>query len=202
MKMLLYCTKSQPYIAHQDIDYDCDDTCCSFMGYLPFTRQELYDYDISLDNTLNGKIVAECDFEVEEIKYVEYADEWGYETKTCNEDDLINLSGLSSEKLFNYLKHCNQGGYAIHIKNLHIFPEPKELSDLYKIEDIGGMLFTHKLEKAPQNMQMISINHWEYGFYEPEDLRVLISIHPEWLYKILNGEKTTEVRKKVLKEML
>lgn len=31
---------------------------------------------------------------------------------------------------------------------------------------------------------------------------ILISIRPEWLCKILNGEKTIEVRKKVLKEML
>ena len=69
MKLLLYCTKSKPYIAHQDVDYDCDDTCCSFAGYLPFTRQELYDYDIPLDKTLNGKIVAECDFEVKTFNY-------------------------------------------------------------------------------------------------------------------------------------
>lgn len=31
---------------------------------------------------------------------------------------------------------------------------------------------------------------------------ILISIHPEWLCKILNGEETIEIRKKVLKEML
>ena len=31
---------------------------------------------------------------------------------------------------------------------------------------------------------------------------ILISIRPEWLCKILNGEKTVEIRKKVLKEML
>ena len=35
-----------------------------------------------------------------------------------------------------------------------------------------------------------------------EDFDILISIRPEWLCKILNGEKTIEVRKKVLKEML
>ena len=31
---------------------------------------------------------------------------------------------------------------------------------------------------------------------------ILISVRPKWLCKILNGEKTIEVRKKVLKEML
>ena len=39
---------------------------------------------------------------------------------------------------------------------------------------------------------------WE----DQENPFVLISIQPQWLCKILNGEKTIEVRKKVLKEML
>ena len=38
--------------------------------------------------------------------------------------------------------------------------------------------------------------------YTQDDIRVLISIHPEWLFKKLNGEKTIEVRRIVLKEML
>ena len=48
------------------------------------------------------------------------------------------------------------------------------------------------LVKAPQNMcnaYDVYKNHY-----------ILISIRPEWLCKILNGEKTIEVRKKVLKE--
>ena len=32
--------------------------------------------------------------------------------------------------------------------------------------------------------------------------QLLISIKPKWVAKILNGEKTIEIRKKVLKEML
>ena len=51
-------------------------------------------------------------------------------------------------------------------------------------------------------MMHISINQWEYCFYNPDDINILISITPEWLCKILNGEKTIEVRKKVLKRML
>jgi len=38
--------------------------------------------------------------------------------------------------------------------------------------------------------------------YDGEEKKVLISIRPEWLCKILNSEKTIEVRKKVLKEMM
>ena len=154
-----------------------------------------------VDNDLNGKIVAEFDGEVEEIthgygKYGEY-----YQTKTLGLMSLREHSCISSDKLSKYLKsgdEVSKVGYAIHIKNLHIFDKPKELSDVYKIVDVGGMLFTDTLKKAPQNMMYVSVNPWEYSFYNPEDKRVLISIRPEWACKILNGEKTIEVRKQVL----
>lgn len=76
---------------------------------------------------------------------------------------------------------CEDKGYAIHIKNLHIFDTPKDLIQC-------------SLLKAPQNMC--------YGFYKEDERVIVISIRPEWLCKILNGEKTIEVRKKILKEMI
>lgn len=192
MKLLLYCTKAKLYLADFKGDYQTYSSGKEL--------DELFDKGFNpndIMNILNGKIVAECDYEIEEIKYVEYADEWGYETNTLNEDDLIEKSCLSGKQLFNYLKHCNEGGYAIHIKNLHIFDKPKELNKVYKIENIGGMLFTKPLTNAPQNMMKVSVNHWRYATYEPNDIKRLISIRPEELCKILNGEKTIEVRKRV-----
>lgn len=47
--------------------------------------------------------------------------------------------------------------------------------------------------KAPQNMMRFIFNNEEY---------VLISIRPEWLCKILNGDKTIEIRRKILKGMM
>lgn len=169
MKLLLYCTKSG-LILKQEF----------FAKYF-----------------LNGKIVAECDFEVEEIS-VTYADyyheELAYNTNTLSFDELLEKSCLDNQQLDNYLYGDN--GYAIHIKNLHIFNEPKELSDYYHNAS--------KLEKAPQNMMMVQelteSDLWK-GAYLVRDY-VLISIRPEWLCKILNGEKTIEVRRKVLKEMV
>lgn len=100
----------------------------------------------------------------------------------------------------------NLNGYAIHIKNLHVFDKPKELNSCFtkkSYKDINK-LFTDEVmidsewyrpvEKAPQNMMRVKRVLQEDG--------ILISIKPEWLCKILNGEKTIEVRKKVLKEML
>ena len=206
MKLLLYCTKAKPYIAYQGIDYDCDDTCCSFNGYLPFTRQELYDYDISLDKTLNGKIVAECDFEVEEIPF-DCA--FGYFKMTNSK---LEKSCLSLYELNEYLN--TDKGYAIHINNLHIFDKPREL---YKcLGAIKKDSVFYPLQHSPQNMmyvyerkdsQLQDYSKFDWTLLDRtsiEDVNkyILISIRPEWLCKILNGEKTIEVRKKVLKEML
>ena len=122
---------------------------------------------------------------------------WLNETITLTEKQLTEKSLLSENKLFNYLYverclHAKRNGYAIHIKNLHIFDKPKELSDYhisYYSKELEMMREKH-LEKAPQNMCRV---------FDTKDNYVLISIRPQWLCKILNGEKTIEVRKKVVK---
>ena len=58
---------------------------------------------------------------------------------------------------------------------------------------MDGILYT-PIKSAPQNMMKVKRVLQEDA--------ILISIRPEWLCKILNGEKTIEVRKKVLKDML
>lgn len=78
-----------------------------------------------------------------------------------------------------------------------MFDEPKELKDYSRrlfgrIPDGDFQV----LGKAPQNMMKCCEIQ-----YMVEDY-ILISIRPQWLCKILNGEKTIEVRKKVLKEMM
>ena len=113
--------------------------------------------------------------------------------------ELLSNSCLNWEELDDYL--CANNGYAIHIKNLKIFDEPRELSDYYDIH-----IKSH-LYNAPQNMMYcydyIKTKQGLTGVCNGHYVKkILISIHPEWLCKILNGEKTIEFRKKVLKEML
>ena len=174
MKLLLYCTKAKHYLYEQQkLIGD------KFFSFEPFIKNK--------EDIVNGKIVAECDFEVEEIELL--GDEinlyYGIENKAC----------LTTEQIENYLGYDNDyKGYAIHIKNLHIFGEPRELYDcLIRRKNEYGYLGIEHLSKAPQNMMYVELDDIRY---------VLLSIRPEWLYKILNGEKTIEVRKKVLKEML
>ena len=124
-KLLLYCCKAKPYIT---ISND---------------KQRVYPSCVISDGIkewhLNGKIAAECDFEVEEIndrsaKFV------------CNRYylEILKKSCLTDKQMYDYLK--GQNGYAIHIKNLKIFDKPKELSEY-------GMDFPiSPIVKAPQNM--------------------------------------------------
>ena len=173
VKVLLYCTKKQPYLVKDDF---------------PLENKPIYYIHYKKDPRcfglpLNGEIVAECEVETEEISLSEYP---YYEdcsvclldTPTLNHDELLDKSCLCNDKLDEYL--INEKGYALHISNLKIFDKPKGLND-------------YNIEKAPQNMMRV--------FDANGNKYILISVQSEWLCKILNGEKTIEVRRQVLKEM-
>ena len=200
MKLLLYCTKAKPYL------YKTEDT--TYPAY-PIGYHTDKNLKVKLSNTnelanLNGKIVAECDFEVEKIRKG-----WGclngtrYFRNNMNhyypDYELEKQSYLSFDEINKYLKGTlNENcGYAIHIKNLHIFDKPKELSEYLNNKYWNSHFGNDRVSKAPQNMMRVyKLKDIEWKEY------ILISIRPEWLCKILNKEKTIEIRKKVLKEML
>lgn len=185
-KLLLYCTKAKPYLLCEP--YIDENKPCRLLR----TDLDKLIYDCVKENAVNGKIVAECDFEVEEI--INYHNSVTYYTQSLNQQELLNKSCLGICELDNYLK--GQNGYAINIKNLHIFDKPINIKNYYNIapRTMQDCMNQRVLVKAPQNMcnaYDVYKNHY-----------ILISIRPEWLCKILNGEKTIEIRKKVLKEML
>ena len=144
--------------------------------------------------SLNGKIVAECDYEVDKLtncgtsfrimKYDDMLENYRYT------NGVARGSCLDYNDLRKYLG--NKDGYAIHIKNLNVFDKPRELNECWA--NTNAWIFDNeRLDIAPQNMRYCG--DWNL------EKAILISIKPEWLCKILNGEKTIEVRRKVLKEM-
>ena len=176
--------------------------------YIDYGYETRWEDKCMLEDVCNGKIVAECDFEVEEItncgtsfmimKYDDLQDNYRYT------NEIARGSCLDYNDLKRYLGANN--GYAIHIKNLHIFDKPRELNDYYKFDGIYNDINNWKtIEKAPQNMMYAYDLISELGFsgtYNRHfEKNILISIQPQWLCKILNGEKTIEVRKKVLNNM-
>lgn len=206
MKLLLYCPKANRYdkllvnntdkrciFLNKDRAFYCDD-------WERFEHLQI----------LNGKVIGECDFEVEEIKLEsdEVWNEW-FETSSLDRNGLLEKSCLTEDELYDYLyKHIENGknGYAIHIKNLKIFDKPKEVSNYLTFDGVYKDINNWKsIKKAPQNMmyayEFIENFGWG-GMYRYLEGNILISIHPEYLCKILNGEKTIELRKKVLRGML
>ena len=207
MKLLLYCTKQKPLLLCKP-KADNNKPCRLLTNDIGKSI-----YNCLKEDAINGKIVGECDYEVEEIKALYDECYRGYVFENVNEYELRVKSCLTNEELGSYLKIYNNNsfekcGYAIYIKNLVIYDEPKELSDYmygsdkalngartyYNYYFTAKHRFTPVITKAPQNMCYVSYNGY--------DKDVLISIRPEWLCKILNGEKTIEVRRKVLKEMV
>ena len=82
-----------------------------------------------------------------------------------------------------------------------MFDKPKQLNDYCLHEIVDKIFFNEKeIKKAPQNM--CKVYDKKLTRTEKEDGYVLISIKPKWLCKILNGEKTIEVRRKGLKGMV
>lgn len=168
VKVLLYCTKKTPYLVKDD--YTFKNTTIYYTHYKEPGSWGLY---------FNGKILAECEVETEEIRL------WGDEIENYfgnNEEISIEKdSCLHFEQIEQYLCSNDYKGYALHISNLKIFDKTKGLCE-------------YNIAKAPQNMMKV------YDKFDNE--YILISVRSEWLCKILNGDKTIEVRKKVLKEML
>ena len=212
LKIILYCCKAKPLMEKSD------DTCYE-IGMS--SRYIIGNDRLEIVKPLNGKIVAECEIETEEIEdKVSYFDSWfndGHHTKTLSNKELEKRSCLSYQDLIKYLGDGEPNeviGYALHISNLKIFDKPKELDDFTTRTpidhdsivcdsctdlncDCKKCRYSYDYQpviKAPQNMMKVC--EWDI-----ED-KVLISIQPKWLCKILNGEKTIEVRRKVLKGMV
>lgn len=188
MKALLYCVKSKPYLSREMIDK-------------PFIEVEFClnaRQDINHNRVLNGKIVAEVEIDkVETISnFYSFVDNSRfYFTKTLNCKELLEKAQLNLKDMQDYL--FEDVGYALHLTNLKVFDEPKELFEydvkpkaFKTIEGYSITNITYSCTNAPQNMCNVYDNQ--------ENHCVLISIQPQHLCKILNGEKTIEVRRKVL----
>lgn len=199
IKALLYCCKTKPYLLNQNV-YEFYDS-----KYITSNLKchEKYDY------TLNGKIVAECDYEAEEIRLIEtpeyagielniflYDVSMNFETKTLSEDKLCKQSCLKATELDEYLdlfKEREIYGYAIHVENLHIFDEPKKLSEFDVINFKCIQNYYKPLEKAPRNTMYV---------YDNGEKKIVIPVNPQEMCRIVNKEQTTLVRRRILKEMI
>ena len=197
MKVLLYCTKAKKRyrILHQY--FFSDDLYRLPNGEIKFgSSVELMAYDnYDKNNFFNGKVVASF-----ELNKVDLIKNYGSSFRINDDEAYTNLTARQSCLRFDDLKKYlgNKDGYAWHIDNLQIFDEPIELGELYvednkhdaiisMTKDFRSMyVFGKPVTKAPQSYQ--------YVYYKGEKC-LLLSVKSEHLVKILNGEKTIEIRK-------
>lgn len=193
MKALLYCEKRKPNIV-KGVD------------------NKLYISDALKSEginkyKLNGLIIAECDFEVEEI----IPESWNSNINYWYSKELLKASCLDALDLRCYLQDKN--GYAIHIKNLHMTGFPKETGRYSTrtrkvVSDIicdSCTAFGFDCRKCPygydyQNVGYIRHMMKVYGMTIDSEY-IAIPVTPEEMCRIANGEQTIIIRRTVLKEM-
>lgn len=140
MKLFLCCKKTKPYLTKAEY-YVCDEN----KEYTKFLiDKSKKDLKIFGGDILNGKVLAECDFKIEEIAcgIVEYK----YSVNGCGEAffensqedntiylglnisyrDLLKKSCFTPDQLENYLG--TNSGYIFYIEDLNIYEEPKNAS--------------------------------------------------------------------------
>ena len=186
-KALLYCRDIKPYVHTSKSGYYCMDR--------DIKEREINSLTFIWDcRFLNGYIPMECDFEVEEIFYSDETDIFW--TKTLREEELCERNCLNQDDLMEYLNlvdsYCGNSGYAIHIKNLHIFDELKKLYNYFHKVDTRCYM---PIWEKPKKMM------WCKDKDINDDL-ILIPCTPEEIQRIANKEQTVLVRKTVLKEMV
>lgn len=190
VKLLLYCTKnkkrfrvSKHLYTYADDLYKLPNGQIKFGDSIELATYESNEYN--QDNFLNGKIVAECNCQKVEEVFLQ----GGEENLTFGTGSLFSIEGkscLDFEQLESYFGYNNDiWGYALHLSNVKVFDEPLSLNECENY-------YCEELKQAPQNMMNVKLGLGNY---------VLISIQPQHLVKILNGEKTIEVRKKILNSL-
>lgn len=167
----VYCSKGKPNL-WLPYEYDCfelDEASQPYLSDEPI---------IDVDTKMNGKVIFKfrC-YKVEEIlPFIVRETKLGLAYELTKEKVLTCFKAhLTYDEYNHYLKGRN--GYAIHISDLEIFDEPKELSEFYtlkcnekgdlpcNIKDVFGVeecydlcKMCKPLTKAPQNFCYVEVS--------------------------------------------
>ncbi len=210
MKLLLGCKNIKPWLRNKHNVYG---------------EYHCFPEKVIAAQYLNGKIVAECDFEVEEIAcskidydlsyaidgtgqaFYDNSKEYKpfYLGLNISNIELLKRSCLTNKEMYDYLK--GENGYAIHIKNLHIFDEPRELDDYYSNKEL--ML---EILKVWEDFGLPDIDDYkEASFkqfpknmcyaYDEKESYIFLPVEPEEACRILKGMQTIIIRKTILKDI-
>ena len=206
-KLLLYCNKSKPYLV-----YHREYCALSPSEYIEYGYETRWEDKSMLEDICNSNIVAECDYEVEAITDDRLARAISDEMFFVERDNLLKGSCLTGEKIKKYFNFYNWKfekqdkviGYAIHIKNLHIFDidDRKELNEFVYEDDTDSHYGVWTVERAPKNGTVICTDFKDLGgvYCCRGTYGRFLALSPYELRDILNGKKTIVIRKSTWKE--
>lgn len=180
-KLLLYCTKATPYLVK-------DEDCLNNPYYTHSSEQG------SCGDTFNGKIVAECECDLVEPFTTDYRMN-REQTMRISKDSCLTINELSDYENRGESCPCL---YGLHLKNVKVlnFDEQNRFGSFNCLSSNSEIF--KPIKRAPQNMMKV---YYGDGEIISEEEYILISIKPQYLVHILNGEKTIEVRKKILNSL-
>lgn len=178
MKILLLCKKG----GHKLID--------EYKFKFDYVNQKMLESD-----PVNGKIIGECDFNVEDIN------------AGCidNQFDIISdeFKNITQKEIIDKLPRKNFGekiGYAIHVDNINFFTEPQEISEYYYK---GG-----RLKNMPKTMlvvqkitnKKIKVLDKKVNSFHVEEYIILPCSSIE-IYNIWSHKQDVIIRNRILKCM-
>ena len=191
-KLLLCCSKARPYLV--------DERKMRYHNFVLGDSSVLKSNEKDL--VLNGTIVAESDYKIEEITpYKEYTcdDDYNiyFQTNSLYYDDLLNACCMNGQNLEDFLYSKDGNGYAIHIKNLKIYEVKKSFNDYtHYAKDLsdktGKSCIPLQLNDLPNRPMIVYQNNIRY---------ILLNIKSVELSRVLNNEQTVIVYKNLSKEI-
>lgn len=210
-KILLCCGKGDKYLVQGEAKTTHDGDV-----HNPFNfNWELVDKGYETES-LNGKIIAEANWELDDIEYIfkiNYnsfgVDEY-FVCKKFEDTNLLRESRSTITELCDKLDIENDPcGNVIFVEDLHAYIRPHNISECLKIKkgmrdmcygyfnpSLEGDTFNY-LKSIPKRIQKVWLA--EYDQIKPY---FIITVSPEEACRILNGKQTAIVTRELPKEMI
>ena len=178
-RVILGCKDIKPYLAL--VEYPYGDGEKQEYWATPYIKEI---EQLGISDILNGKILIQCDVEVEKI----YAGNIDNQFDITSEEYKNIISNDIKERLQPQV-FGGLIGYAIYLKNIDILEKPRDVSecDQHKRPAL-------QLKHLPRNM-CECYNY--YGWWN-----ILITLTPQEMCNVLNGKQTIIVRKEIMEDRL
>lgn len=226
MKLLFYVKKDKFVLSEVEFLYG-DEIKTKYECVSKTKKGKEYLEQMGVGESLNGKIIMQCDLDVGEITYAPNSDEfdrcffspgeWCYDYCEkyggLSNEDLLKRSCLSYDELREYFNTPTNEhkkfirdtfGYTIYMRRLNVFDEDRDLSTVctydFWASEMFGINATVKDLYVPLTKAPSNMCR-VYDTQEHYEMKILVPISSKEACNILNKKQDILIRRNVLKEM-